>query len=485
MPSGDDHQHESESLIQRRTHHRAEKVDYASDGTTDAEEECAMLLKNGSSNSITPRNAPPKIHSESSRKGGFCCKNLALLLLVGAVFWVGRHSAPLLEETADPTGSSAGSSSSMSTGTMIRKGDKAKSSTFTLPKRDDATKPTSNSESKKKQQPQQQDDKQQTDDDLEEEPRDNKKDTNDDSAEKSNEKETTTDQFPKVVLDVPRNVDQESPFLWYHKQHLEPAKRDFLSSAGKPEYGDISYTSIQKQKGDDDTSFYSRKIDQADDEQYQEQRAEFIHYMDKHDLRSREKYDPYDDLDFPRECTRPQWTWHKRPNCLSVHDLSYDRVAGGRPVDNRHSNEDDKDAVVDPHQFYHIHYLSHGAFRDSFLFEPADGGSAPFVTKTKIFERDLDNRDLCTCFHACASDRRHHLRLTPLFYVSMFRTLTAEYFPPPQTRLELKPSSWKRCRPRMLRATYTLFVVPPLLWNGDAKSNGISSPTENTTTTVA
>jgi hypothetical protein len=112
-------------------------------------------------------------------------------------------------------------------------------------------------------------------------------------------------------------------------------------------------------------------------------------YMEKHDLRSREKYDPWDDLDFPRECIRPQWTFAMYPSCNLVHDIPYDRSSDH------------------PLHGYDLEYLGSGAFREAIQFTPPAYSSSsssftaatspwnpPFVIKSKIDERALDRRDM-------------------------------------------------------------------------------------------
>ena len=177
---------------------------------------------------------------------------------------------------------------------------------------------------------------------------------------------------PSLVFMRAPNLEDAASYFVARSELLEE-----IEISSSHEYGDIDYHSIQQPQQKD--AFRSREIDSDDEDNYNEQRRDFIKYMEKHSLRSREKYDPYDDLDHPRKCTRPQWAWDKYFTCNAVHSLSYDRTPQSR------------------HQFHEIMYLAHGAFRDSFMFTPtaaAPFDNVPFVTKTKIYDRDLDNRDV-------------------------------------------------------------------------------------------
>lgn len=127
-----------------------------------------------------------------------------------------------------------------------------------------------------------------------------------------------------------------------------------------------------------DLSFhhFKRRIHSNDAQKLEEERAEFLDFMKEHDLREKAKYDPFDDLDFPRNCTRPQWTFELHPNCNNIHVLTYNRDIDGHGQD------------------HYIQYLHSGAFRDGWSFEPQNKNMMAFVTKTKRFSRDLDRRDI-------------------------------------------------------------------------------------------
>jgi len=187
----------------------------------------------------------------------------------------------------------------------------------------------------------------------------------------ANSSSSSHNQKPSLVFLRAPNLEDAASYFVAGSELLEE-----IEISSSREYGDIFYHSIQQPQQKD--VFRSREIDSDDEDNYNEQRAAFIKRMEKHNLLSKEKYDPYDDLDFPRKCTRPQWAWDKYFTCNTVHSLSYDRTPQSR------------------HQFHKIKYLAHGAFRDSFMFTPTAAAidSIPFVTKTKIYDRDLDNRDV-------------------------------------------------------------------------------------------
>jgi hypothetical protein len=159
--------------------------------------------------------------------------------------------------------------------------------------------------------------------------------------------------------------------------NMEPLKRSMF-----PHYNDLVFESLVLVP----EHRFQRVIDPDERKIVERYRYKLFRYMEKHDLRSREKYDPWDDLDFPRECVRPQWTFEMYPACNLVHDIPYDRSSDH------------------PLHGYDLEYLGSGAFREAILFNPpvyssssatsTSHGNPPFVIKSKIDERDLDRRDL-------------------------------------------------------------------------------------------
>jgi hypothetical protein len=149
----------------------------------------------------------------------------------------------------------------------------------------------------------------------------------------------------------------------------------------EPDYGGLAFQSLLLRHD------FERSIREDDFSLYHSEYKKIAKAMEKHDLRSKEKYDPFDDLDFPRECVRPQWTFEIYQSCNSFHDLTFDFMSSRSPS---------------PDRFYSAKYLGSGAFRDSFMFTPSDTRNVPFVIKTKVYERDLDRRD----FHKTNTEAR-------------------------------------------------------------------------------
>ena len=142
-----------------------------------------------------------------------------------------------------------------------------------------------------------------------------------------------------------------------------------LTDDSNPSYDGLVFESISN-AGD-----FGRKISNRDEEVYENEQVAKLVNMENHDLRSSEKYDPFDDLDFPRKCVRPQWTWEIYPTCLHVHAITYDR------------------SPEHPLQGIDLQYLGHGAFREAVRFTPVDG-TAPFVIKSKNYDLDLDRKHI-------------------------------------------------------------------------------------------
>lgn len=141
----------------------------------------------------------------------------------------------------------------------------------------------------------------------------------------------------------------------------------------QPEYGGLVIQPLRVRHD------FQRKIPEDDWLQCHAEHEVIFKEMEKHDLKSREKYDPFDDLDFPRECVRPQWTYALRQSCNNFHDLTYDFTS------TLWSSTD---------RFYRAQYLGSGLFRDAFLFTPTDTHNTPFVIKNKVYERELDQSDM-------------------------------------------------------------------------------------------
>jgi len=142
-----------------------------------------------------------------------------------------------------------------------------------------------------------------------------------------------------------------------------------LTKVSKPDYDGLEFQSLVEAES------FQRNISERDKDRYNKERAALLKYMEKHDLQSKEAYDSFDDLDFPRKCVRPQWTYKVFQNCLNVHAITYDRSP-------QHSLQD-----------YKLEYLASGGYREAIRFTPVDG-TTPFVMKSKIYKRSLDQKDV-------------------------------------------------------------------------------------------
>jgi len=177
---------------------------------------------------------------------------------------------------------------------------------------------------------------------------------------KSNSKQTF--KTAAFVVDIP----PASPSYFDSDKLLQPL---ILNDDSLHSYNGLNFQSLAY------TEDFQRKISSRDEELYERQRVAELNYMEKHDLHSRERYDPFDDLDFPRKCIRPQWTWNMFPTCMNVHAFAYDR------------------SPENLLQNYDLKYLGHGAFREAVRFTPTDG-TTPFVIKSKIYKNDFDRKEM-------------------------------------------------------------------------------------------
>lgn len=155
----------------------------------------------------------------------------------------------------------------------------------------------------------------------------------------------------------------------HHHTNGHPAPWEPVKRAKSPDYNELEFDSLQLVSDER----FRRRISPSDEERFEKERRSELRYMERHDLGS--KVMNFEDLDFPRECVRPQWTYNIHPNCNEVHQISYDRT---------------------PHsllQQYDLQYLGHGYHREAVRFTPIDG-STPFVIKSKRTKHDLDRRNL-------------------------------------------------------------------------------------------
>lgn len=150
--------------------------------------------------------------------------------------------------------------------------------------------------------------------------------------------------------------------------------RPLTRSTGKPNYNGLVIESLRLASPES----FRRSVNSNDEKLFNKERKYLLDYMEQHNSRSRVKYDSFDDLDFPRECVRPQWSFKGYSSCNNVHDISYDR------------------APDSPLQQYNPQYLGHGGWRDAVLFTPLnDDGTAKkgFVIKSSRMKSDFDKRD--------------------------------------------------------------------------------------------
>jgi len=119
---------------------------------------------------------------------------------------------------------------------------------------------------------------------------------------------------------------------------------------------------------------FQRHISHRDKRHFEHEREHMLESMDHHYDNSG-KYDLLDDLDFPQDCTQPQWSFDSYPSCNQIHDLTYDR-----------------NAETDILQSYELEYLGHGHSREAIRFTQTrtdilNKNDPSFVVKSQRFER--------------------------------------------------------------------------------------------------
>lgn len=168
-------------------------------------------------------------------------------------------------------------------------------------------------------------------------------------------------------------VSEPTPELPTMASPKDKKNKNRDSSHREPHFGGIAYRSINNREGED----FSRTIPRDDDELYNRQRSKELRYWDQATLyemssRDPDQYDHYEELDYPRDCYRPKWSFDVSPSCNRFHeDITLERPFGVA------------------HQRYSMSYLAKGHFRSTWLF--ADGTRdcdlGKFVLKTNRLEK--------------------------------------------------------------------------------------------------
>jgi hypothetical protein len=165
-----------------------------------------------------------------------------------------------------------------------------------------------------------------------------------------------------------------------------------------PHFGGLD---IQFTKMTGAANVLERAILPNDAQQYASQRSQLLQAIDDPSMSDRLPWD--EELDYPVTCQRTSWGRKIHPVCNSFHELS--ALMGRAPPPTRETRA--VNDVQDDH--FHVDYLSHGYFRDSWLYrhQPSSkleldthqhpsSSSSSFVLKTlRLFQTfDYDTTNL-------------------------------------------------------------------------------------------
>lgn len=131
--------------------------------------------------------------------------------------------------------------------------------------------------------------------------------------------------------------------------------RMILTVDGSVDYGEINFGSSRN------NATFARKIRKDDLELLHNERLAFLNKTDSHLSR---KLLRNDELQYPRTCRPPAWTWDQFPNCNGFHEIAMEVPFGNT------------------HQDLATQYIGSGYFRDTWLLSSSAPRNDAFVLKT-------------------------------------------------------------------------------------------------------